>query len=126
MHFVRGIELDDFVVSYLESALWSETDGDNADEPFDNNWSIDHFSVQALNQAITDCDTFRQRAGSLLDNLSADSLGHDFWLTRNHHGAGFWDGDYDDRIGNELTVLSYEFGECYPYIGDDGRVHFDV
>jgi hypothetical protein len=26
-----------------------------------------------------------------LDSLDMTQLGHDLWLTRNHHGAGFWD-----------------------------------
>ena len=25
-----------------------------------------------------------------------ERIGHDFWLTRNGHGAGFWDGGWND------------------------------
>ena len=35
---------------------------------------------------------------AFLDGLTDDELaraGTDFWLTRNGHGAGFWDGDWD-------------------------------
>jgi len=34
----------------------------------------------------------------------------DFWLTRNGHGAGFWDGGWDH--GDELAEIAHSFGEC--------------
>ena len=49
---------------------------------------------------------------------------HDFWLTRNGHGAGFWDGDYDDEVGTELTKIAHTFKELDCYVGDDGKIHF--
>lgn len=56
-----------------------------------------------------------------------DYIGHDFWLTRNHHGTGFWDrysGDQEGtRIGQYLTDQAHAYGESYLYVGDDGKVH---
>jgi hypothetical protein len=46
--------------------------------------------------------------------------GHDFALTRNGHGAGFWDGDWPEPAATELTKLSKEYGEVDLYVGDDG------
>lgn len=48
----------------------------------------------------------------------------DFWLTRNGHGAGFWDrpelwGPYTDKF----TADSEWFGNLYLYLGDDGKVY---
>jgi hypothetical protein len=54
--------------------------------------------------------------------LSAAQVGHDFWLTRNGHGAGFWDrgiGDY----GDALTEHAHSFGASDVYVGDDGRLY---
>ena len=42
---------------------------------------------------------------------------HDFWYTRNGHGAGFWDGDYEN--GEVLTDIADSFGEVSTYEGDD-------
>ena len=42
-------------------------------------------------------------------------------LTRNDHGAGFWDGDYEH--GDRLTELSRKFKEVTAYVGDDGKIH---
>lgn len=33
--------------------------------------------------------------------------GHDLWLTRNGHGAGFWDGDWRDH--DVLCNVSEQF-----------------
>jgi hypothetical protein len=49
--------------------------------------------------------------------------GHDFWLTRNGHGAGFWDGDLSEDVGNALTEAAKKFGECHLYVGDDGQIY---
>ena len=42
---------------------------------------------------------------------SADYIGHDLWLTRNHHGAGFWDRGYPKDLADRLTELSQSLGE---------------
>src|SRR6056300_403211 len=51
-----------------------------------------------------------------------DEVGHDFWLTRNRHGAGFWDGDWADD-GDTLTELAHSFGETEfdPDLSDEDR-----
>jgi len=48
---------------------------------------------------------------------------HDFWLTRNGHGAGFWDGDWDDETGKRLTTISKKYVEIDLYVGDDGKIY---
>ena len=49
--------------------------------------------------------------------------GHDLLLTRNHHGAGFWDGDWPKGVGKRLTDAADRLGEVYPYVGDDGLIY---
>ena len=44
--------------------------------------------------------------------------GHDFALTRNHHGAGFWDRGYGD-VGDRLTDAAQAYGE-HSVLTDDG------
>lgn len=57
------------------------------------------------------------------DHDGLELAGHDFALTRNGHGAGFWDGDLPDDLGARLTEASKVAGECWPYLGDDGTVY---
>jgi hypothetical protein len=49
--------------------------------------------------------------------------GNDFWLTHNGHGAGFWDGDLPDEIGDALTKASEKYREIDLYVGDDGMIY---
>ena len=55
--------------------------------------------------------------------MKARQAGHDFWLTRNGHGCGFWDGDWPELIGEKLTEASKDFGSFDLYIGVGGRIH---
>lgn len=54
--------------------------------------------------------------------ISPESLGHNFWLTRNYHGAGFWDMELGEA-GDKLTHISHRFSEWLLYAGDDGSIH---
>jgi hypothetical protein len=111
---------------YLETALWSTTDNStpSGGEPLDKNYSVDDIAPEAIEQASADWESFVKQAGSFLDDLDLTDVAHDFWLTRNRHGAGFWDGDYEEGIGKKLTDLAHTFGEVDLYIGDDGRLYF--
>jgi len=48
-------------------------------------------------------------------------LEHDFILTINEHGAGFWDGDW--KSGDKLTELCKGFREIEIYLGDDNLIY---
>ena len=41
----------------------------------------------------------------------AEQAGHDFWLTRNGHGAGFWDRGLG-ALGETLTKWAKAAGTC--------------
>lgn len=116
------MKLDKFTTAYLECALWSSTGDDS--EPFDRNYSIGDFSDSAIESVIAECNDFRTTNAELLEKsgLSDEQAGHDFWLTRNHHGAGFWDRGLG-AIGKELTAMAHPYGEACIYLGDDGALH---
>jgi hypothetical protein len=50
---------------------------------------------------------------------SADNFGHDFALTRNGHGAGFWDRGLGE-LGDRLTTAAKVYGESSVYVNDGG------
>lgn len=58
-----------------------------------------------------------------LSGLTDSQIGHDFILTRNGHGAGFWDRGLGDR-GDRLSDAAKVYGSIDAYIGDDGKVYF--
>jgi hypothetical protein len=104
---------------FLITALWSTTDFD--DNNLDDNFSVDDISEEFQVKAQAICDTFLAKAIAL--NLFTeeelndedDTIDHDLWLTIHHHGAGFWDGDYEHR--DALTKLA----ETFPEIEDELR-----
>ena len=53
------------------------------------------------------------------DDLS--DAGHDFHLTRNNHGAGFWDGDWGE-LGDRLTEAAEAYGGCEVHQFEDGSL----
>lgn len=99
-----------FIRQYLGTALWSSIDYET-DLPLDAEYSIDDIDLASIKRTIKDCLKFIEKAENLglTDDWDYSTAGHDFWLTRNGHGTGFWDGDY--MHGDELTDLSKEFGE---------------
>lgn len=106
---------------FLETALWAETDSDG--EPLDRNYAPDDFAPSALTVLRADCDSFYESNQDLIDRYDYSQCGHDFWLTRNGHGAGFWDGDYPKEDGELLTIACKKFGEVWLVVGDDGLIY---
>ena len=118
-------ELDDFTRAYLECAAWGSTEGENGEVQIDDlmNSGEAEWAPETIAQAVADCrDSQEANAALLVQAGSAEQNGHDFWLTRNGHGAGFWDRGYG-KAGEDLSTAARVHGECWPYVGDDGLVY---
>jgi hypothetical protein len=113
------MKLDEFTRAYLECALWSTTDGD---EPLDANYTVDDIAPETLASMVQDCESFQAEHAEDLSCREARA-GQDFWLTRNGHGAGFWDGDWPEDVGERLTDASHACGSVDLYVADDGLIH---
>jgi len=108
----------EFTNAYIQAALWSSMDDDGT--PMDQIEA--ELSDETRREMEADClDFFNAHYDDISSDLS--QAGHDFWLTRNHHGAGFWDGDWGDELGKKLTDASHAYGEVNLYVGDDGEIH---
>lgn len=124
---------DAAIDAYVETALWSSMDesDDRGGDPMDANYSADDIRPDTLERMRRDIGSFL--LANIADIESADvrtvkydrieRAAHDFWLTRNGHGAGFWDGDWSDPQADRLTNAAKAFGEYNLYIGDDGKIH---
>lgn len=93
------------------------------------NHHLQMFSRQALGHAFTACKKFFQENRATIEAATVEDnkwerAGHDFWLTRNHHGAGFWDGDWPEAAGETLTNAAHSYGETDLYKGDDKLLYF--
>jgi hypothetical protein len=115
--------MDKFVEGYIECALWAEEESlSEGNEDADIN--LYNIHPDSLAQMEADCKSFREQAGDLLEEWSDEQAGHDFWLTRNGHGTGFWDrGMADKPTRDALTKLSQDMGSCDLYLGDDGKIY---
>lgn len=140
-----GIEpFGPFVQGYVECMIWSSsTDGNEEDNSEDGgvdynigDWlDWDDLSVELKAQVVQDCRDFVSLCkddGINLDEVPYDNsgsahgvlacAGHDFWLTRNGHGAGFWDRGLGE-LGSKLTVLAKTYAGQDLSVGDDGLVY---
>lgn len=113
-------DLDTFFDAYVECAVWCGISNEEGTEELD--LSSAEVADDAKASMRASCERFIAEAGDLLDGIEDSQAGHDFWLTRNHHGAGFWDRGYGE-IGDKLTTLAHKYGEKNLYLGDDGDIH---
>lgn len=113
--------IDIIINSYLETAIWTADFDDDADVK-----TIYDFSDKARKQAKEEIEWFLKNAGDVFSDVSYTSIGHDLWLSRNHHGSGFFDRNYDDEVTDFLMDLSHELGEINIYVDSNDKINFDI
>lgn len=126
-----SIDIELFLQEYIVAALWSSNDESNerGGNPLDDNYTADDLATGVVDQMRAECQAFIDANLADLNTwdhprYSVEEMGaHDFWLTRNHHGAGFWDGDWEDEVGARLTEAAHAAGQRSLYVGDDGKIY---
>lgn len=118
-----NIPSDPFLRAYLECAEWAGIVCEDADKL--NRAAAPKWSRAALATARAECRDFQRLCkaeGVPLTDPEFD--GHNFFLTRNHHGTGFWDRGYGSR-GDALTKLADSFGSADVWFDSRrARLHF--
>ena len=117
--------MDAFTAAYIEALYFTDT-GEEGQPAADA-----ELAPETRASCAADCAAFQQSYGPALaaacDRPGYDMAraGHDFWLTRNHHGAGFWDRTKldDGSLGTLLTAFAQTFGSVDAYEGDDGLIY---
>lgn len=117
---VTDDERDEFTSAYVECALWCGVMDGRSEElnSYDGNDLDDSDLTDAARlQLISDAHAFVESHISDIrrSGLEFSQAGHDFWLTRNRHGAGFWDrkhrGAMEDVALDRLAEASHAYGE---------------
>lgn len=125
---------------YLVAALWStSTMDDDEGEFLDDNHDISDISDSAREKTQADLAKFltdnREHIEAARETnygmASGDAsgflgqVGHDFLLTRNGTGTGFWDRQELSAggLGERLSDAARAFGSAEFYIGDDGKIY---
>jgi hypothetical protein len=119
-------DLDELTRAYIECALWSSTDNadDSGGKPLDASYSAEDIAPETLREMIEECRQFQADNAADIGAEHARA-GHDFWLTRNGHGAGFWDRPevYGQAQADRLSEACEPWGSYDLYVGDDGQIY---
>lgn len=118
-------DLKIFLAQYIQTALWSTNDesDESGGEPMDFHYGSEDLHPATLAKMTEDCRKFLSENRADIGDRVSDA-GHDFFLTRNHHGCGFWETpDWPEEPGQRLTNTSHSFGEVNLYVGDDGKIY---
>ena len=122
--------LKEFTRACFDALYFTET-GEGDDQP-KSNAKVDKEARLDLN---ADCRSWWKRFGCyvLADSCictrgserytKAGQAGHDFWLTRNGHGAGFWDGDWSENYADLLSKGAEAYGKVDVF-DDGGKINF--
>jgi hypothetical protein len=121
---------DAFTNAYIDAALWSSMDNSNdaGGDPLDENYDVSDIAPTTLVEMQKDAAAFQEHHAKLLaeaykhKGYDEARAGHDFWLTRNGHGAGFWDRGLG-KVGDELTKAAKAYGSYDLYVGDAGQIY---
>lgn len=123
---LAGADIDAIVDGYLDCQLWAgldmDRDNDGNSPPLNTHYDRDDISpeyVEKIRQELTQVVLDHPLAVRMYLNsrhtrqLTHDSasFGHEFYLTREHHGAGFWDRGLGD-LGDYLTDIAHTYGEA--------------
>ena len=95
--------LELFIKSAVEALLWLEQLECK---------SADDIDVECMDWLRTECEEFTGLSKIDLIGMRPEQAGHDFTLTRNGHGAGFWDRGLG-AVGERLTENAKSFGSTY-------------
>lgn len=123
--------LDEFIRGYIACAIWSAPEDDNGENL--DAYDASDIAPEAMTTIREECEDFvsanRADLEEYAEKMSKGELwtgpahaGHDFSLTRNGHGAGFWDRGLDE-LGDRLTKAAKVYGSSDLYAGDDGKLY---
>lgn len=131
-------QISDFVRGYLAAALWSTSYTPTDEEGNDCGPTVEldryEWAEGEAEKLHADCLAFMEANAVDLkeyaDQISYDPgqgsawdyAGHDFWLTRNGHGVGYWDRQLAE-LGDRLTTACKQFATVDLYLGDDELVY---
>ena len=132
------MEMNPTLIALAETVLF--LDHDHYGIPLDANYFIKDFEEESLKKLYSEYQQFL----SIVEEKITEKIGdrwnciddfydlhqpapnqteYDYILTRNRHGAGFWDGDWSDSVSEILTDAAQAQGEFDVYVGDDQKIY---
>lgn len=119
--------LDEFTLAYIDAAFGATNvvDDKHGEISLDEVYGVGDIDSNTLEEMVADCKRFQEENQEVLDEAEVsgryvdEMAGYDFWMTRNGHGDGFWDGDWSEPHGDLLDKAAQAFGPYYIYVDDD-------
>lgn len=102
--------------AYLQAVAFTETE---------TGCETLEITPKARRQALRACNLFAVMCGLIpggedaLSEMGESQAGHDLWLTRNGHGAGFWARGLGS-MGESLTQAAHILGETHAETDETG------
>ena len=124
-----------FFDAYIEAAMWASNDESRPDggDPLDQNYVPADIDRKTFEKMRDDCARFQAENEDLLARYYSElptkawpgeaQAGHDFWLSRNGHGAGFFDREASHEVLDALQEKAEAFGYFELYVGDDKHIY---
>lgn len=116
--------LQDCLQAYLSCLIWTglnwaDATGPNRDpRQLDETHDVDDIPADVVTELSDELQDFLRSNWADVEAMDPEQVGHDFCLSRNGHGTGFWDrgnGDLGDRLHKAAKV----YGSCDLDVGDD-------
>ncbi len=121
------INMEQAFREYIGTAFWCTVVDSDSSEFMDSEYDIDDMDSETRKSMKEEMKRFINENLYLTDKEDeVSAIGtfvHEFWLTRNGHGSGFWDGGYVN--GDLLTKKCEKYGPLNLYVGDDGKIYKD-
>lgn len=118
--------LNEFQAAYIECALWCslQTDEEGNMQPNlqEEGYQLSDLTTETVLSMLDDCRDFEVSNAEHLKGCNMHRAGHDFWLTRNRHGTGFWDGPYLTEVATALTSAAHAYGSSNLCTNDECQV----
>lgn len=105
----------------LTAALWTATHH-NGTSLETLGFAVANIDADVSESFAREAAEFCHKHASDLSGIEAQQVGHDFVLTRNGEGTGFWDRGLGAR-GDRLTQTCRDYGGFHLYIGDNNMLY---
>lgn len=111
--------LDSFTRGYITCLLFTTNEDEFPEYCYSGEFGIcdediERFSIESLNKIKQDCLDFQEKHAILLKQAGSDEEnGIDLAYSRNGHGTGYFDRDYDEEIREQLQEICRRLPERY-------------
>lgn len=118
--------VNEIVMGYCAAVEWAPSD--NANDEALSTFDFERTALRHVLEFIGRCAIADIDYVAAVESVgySRERLGHDFWLSRNGHGAGFFDRDeLPKALRDALQSAAEACGVCDTYVDDDGVLRLD-